>query len=76
MKQSREVLKRLASAEKKLDGIKQSMLVWKDPDGYWISSDEKVSQAQFDLWKKQQEAQGFQIDLIGWESSFEEEKQS
>jgi len=76
MKNNKEILNRLVSAEKKFDGTKRQKLIWKDPDGYWITCDEKVSQAQFDLWKKQQEAQGFQIDLIGWEPSFEEEKQS
>jgi len=56
MKHNREVLKRLASAEKKLGGAKRQKIVLKDFDGYYYGEfGHAVSQEQFNAWAKQQE---------------------
>ncbi len=56
MKHRREVLKRLASAEKKLGGAKRQKTVLKDFDvHYYGDFGHAVSQEPFDAWAKQQE---------------------
>ena len=62
MKHNREVLNRLASAEKKLSTAKHQKIVLKDFDGrYYGECGHAVSQEQFNAWSKQQEPY---LDLI------------